>query len=78
MAKEVNLWVEIGNLCLNKALKMLKAEDIPDMGVVEGIEALVGIAVSIDTLNLRWEQAKNQSWPQAFDDRPSSRFGEES
>ncbi len=63
---------------LTKALEMLKMEDVPSDEIFGTIKALTEIAVSIDMLNLQWNQVKSQSWAHVFDNWTSSRPGEES
>lgn len=50
-----NLWEEVGNGCLAKALDLLKKETVPTAATVETVRALVETAISIDRLNLQWE-----------------------
>lgn len=51
-----SLWEQVGNRCLELAKQELNKETAPTAATVETIERLVGIAISIDTLNLRWAQ----------------------
>lgn len=62
-----NLWEEIGNECLLKALALLKSETVPTAATVETVRALVETALAIDTLNFRYDH-ENQFLPgvQAF------------
>ena len=53
--KNINLWEQVGNGCLQKADLLLKKENIPTAETVEMICRLVSTAIEIDTLNLRWE-----------------------
>lgn len=55
-----NLWEEVGNECLKKALSLLKKETVPTAGTVETVKNLVETAISIDMLNLQWMN-KSQS-----------------
>lgn len=54
-----NLWERVGNKCLSRALALLESETVPTAATAETVRALVGAAVSIDALNLRWEQQKS-------------------
>ena len=58
--EEVNLWAEVGNECLQKALSLLQKETVPTAGTVETVKNLVETAISIDMLNLQWTN-KSQS-----------------
>ena len=50
----VNLWADVGNLCLLKSISLLK--DGPcTMNTIKEVKALVEIATAIDTQNLCWE-----------------------
>lgn len=51
----INLWEKVGTACLDKAMTLLEKETIPTAATVEMVRALVEAAVSIDSLNLRWE-----------------------
>ena len=53
--KNINLWEQVGNGCLQKADLLLKKDIIPTVETVEMICRLVSAAIEIDTLNLRWE-----------------------
>jgi hypothetical protein len=63
----VNLWAEVGNLCLLKSISLLK--DGPcTMNTIKEVKALVEIATAIDTQNLCWEtkcKDKNPFVPQS-------------
>ena len=52
--KKIDLWVEIGNKCLRQANNLL--DGTPSVESVKKAKDLVEIAVSIDTLNLRWAE----------------------
>ena len=67
---ERNLWAEIGNACLLKAIAMLKDETAPAEATVGTVKELIDIAISIDMLNLRWE-AQSRYGAAAFPDRTS-------
>ena len=54
-----NLWEQVGNRCLELARQELNKETAPAAATVETVERLVGIAISIDDLNLRWEVQGN-------------------
>ncbi len=56
MEEKNNLWVQVGNKCLSHALTLLENETVPTAATVETVRGLVEIAISIDALNLRWEQ----------------------
>ncbi len=60
-----NIWHEIGNKCLEEALKMLNEKTDLTEERVKTVKELVGIAISIDTLNLHWE-AQSQFGGQVF------------
>jgi hypothetical protein len=49
-----SLWEQVGNRCLELARQELNKEAAPTAATVETVERLVGIAISIDDLNLRW------------------------
>lgn len=66
-----NLWEQVGNQCLTMAKKELDKKTTPTETTVEMVERLVGIAISIDNLNLRWAQ-QNRFGAAAFADRPFS------
>lgn len=51
-----NLWEAIGNKCLQKANEMLNDKTAPVAGTIEAVKELVGIAISIDMLTLRWAE----------------------
>ena len=53
---ETSLWAEVGEECLTKAADLLKKGTTPTAATVEVVKGLVEIAISIDDLNLRWEQ----------------------
>ncbi len=59
MEEEKNSWVQVCNKCLSHALNLLESETVPTAATVETVKGLVAIAVSIGTLNLRWEQQKS-------------------
>lgn len=50
-----NLWEEIGNECLLKALALLKSETVPTAATVESVRTLVETALAIDALNFRYD-----------------------
>ncbi len=52
--KSINLWSQIGNKCLSMALKILNDEYELANGGIDDVDQLVGIAIAIDDLNLRW------------------------
>ena len=65
--KKIDLWTEIGNKCLRYANELLDGE--PSVESVKMAKDLVEIAVSIDTLNLRWAEQNqyagvvSRGWP---------------
>lgn len=60
-----NLWEQVGNLCLQNALALLKKGTTPTAATVEMVKDLTTIAIAIDDLNRRWEQ-QNQSCAAVF------------
>lgn len=58
--KNKNLWELVGNMCLEKALTILKKENHLDVETTKVVRNLVEVAILIDSLNLQW-QAQNQS-----------------
>ena len=52
--EKVNLWEEVGNTCLKKALAILGETEQIDLAGIEKVGNLVSIAINIDTLNLNW------------------------
>lgn len=63
----VNLWAEVGNLCLLKSISLLKGSSCT-MNTIKEVKALVEIATAIDTQNLYWEtncKDKNPFVPQS-------------
>lgn len=69
--EQENLWERLGNICLSHAIALLERGTAPTVETVETAKALVEMAVSIDTLNLRWAQ-QNQCGVAVFQDRISS------
>lgn len=51
-----NLWEQVGNECLGKALNLLKSETAPTAATAETVGRLVETAIAIDALNLRWAE----------------------
>lgn len=49
---EENLWVKVGNVCLEKAHAMLEKETAPTEATVGAVCALIQAAARIDELNL--------------------------
>lgn len=49
-------WEAIGNRCLDLALTELEKATVPTAVTVETVGKLVGIAIEIDALKLRWKQ----------------------
>lgn len=56
MPEKINLWEDVGNECLRKALHILKISSDGDGMAPELVKEWVDIAISIDDLSLRWEQ----------------------
>ena len=54
--KTFDIWSDIGCRCLELARTLLLGENEINVETIDKIERLVAIAVSIDTLNLRWEE----------------------
>lgn len=69
--KSVNLWEQVGNRCLKSALAALEKETVPTAATVETVRGLIGTAISIDMLNLRWS-VQNRCGAAVFRDRLSS------
>lgn len=67
-----NLWERVANGALKHAAELLKSETAPTAATVETVEKLVRIAVTIDLVDLWWEQ-QTRSGAAAFLGRPSSR-----
>lgn len=68
--EENNLWLQVGNRCLELAKQELNQEATPTGATVETVERLVGIAIAIDDLNLRWT-AQNRYGGAAFEGHAS-------
>lgn len=68
MPDERNLWVEVGNKCLQRASELLDDKTAPAAATAETVKILVEMAISMDVLNLRWAQ-QTQSVEQALRDR---------
>jgi len=58
--KDFDLWAAVGNGCLKKAEALINEEATMTAATVEIIEKLVSIAISIDMLNLRWEEIQKR------------------
>lgn len=54
--KDDRCWAEISALCLSKAQEALEKETVPTAETVETVKQLIGIAIAIDDLNLRWAE----------------------
>lgn len=52
--KNKNLWELVGNMCLEKALTILKKENHLDVETTKVVRNLVEVAILIDSLNLQW------------------------
>ena len=68
---ESNLWEQVGNECLRRALHLLNEETAPAAATAETVKSLVETAISIDMLNLHWN-AQSQYGAAVFRDQPSS------
>ena len=53
---EENLWIQVANSSLRRAMNVIERETIPTAETVGIVKGLVDIAISIDLLNLRWEE----------------------
>lgn len=53
-AKDVNLWIEVGNRCLFHAKEMLEPCGTVSIEVAHAAAELIQAAVEIDELNRRW------------------------
>lgn len=71
--KENSLWEQVGNRCLELAKQELNKETVPTGATVETVGRLVGIAISIDDLNLRWAE-QNRYGAAAYQDQASGRL----
>lgn len=49
-----DLQLQVGNLCLEKAKKLLEKDTVPAEETVETVGKLVDVAIALDELNLRW------------------------
>lgn len=58
---QVNLWEQAGNKCLECALELLNKGTAMDMGTAMAVKDLIGAAISIDILNLRWAEQSRYS-----------------
>lgn len=67
---KLNLWEQIGNLCLDKALRALQNPTTPTAATVEAVKGLVKVAIAIDTINLRWA-AQNRFGAAGWKGQPS-------
>ena len=74
---KINLWEQVGNMCLKLAKKELERETVPTGATVETVERLIRIAISIDALNLRWAN-QNQYGAEVFSGLLLERQGGES
>ena len=59
--KNKNLWELVGNMCLEKALTILKKENHLDVETTKVVRNLVEVAILIDSLNLQWQGLKTLS-----------------
>ena len=66
-----DLWAQVGNKCLELAKIELNKKTTPTVETVEVVEHLVGIAISIDNLNLHWVQ-QTRYGAAVFSDQPFS------
>lgn len=65
---EESLWDDVCHQCLSQALILLDHEAVPTAATVETVSRLIGIAVSIDRLNLDWS-AQSRYDAAAWSDR---------
>lgn len=54
--EQVNLLEKVGNKCLEQALMLLNEKTALNADKIKAVSDLVGIAISIDALNLRWAE----------------------
>lgn len=54
--KQTDLWTEVANKCLSRALAILEANKTDGLFDSVEVQRLVQIAIAIDSLNLQWEQ----------------------
>lgn len=55
MANEMeSMWGEIQNKCLSRALDILNGQCGPYIDEIDSVDQLVGIAIAIEDLSLRW------------------------
>ena len=70
MDMQSSLWEQLGNQCLQKALKLIESETTPTDVTVRVVRELTETAIAIDSLNLRWQQ-QNRYGAAVFRGRPS-------
>lgn len=70
MDKQDNLWEQVGNKCLQQAVKLLESETTPTEATIRVVRELTKIAIAIDSLNLRWQE-QSQYGAAVFRGRPS-------
>lgn len=74
--REHNLWTRIGNKCLQKAEAVLDKETALTTEDIKTVQDLVGVATTIDHLNLLWEE-QTRYGAAVFRDRPFSQPAKE-
>lgn len=67
--KENNLWVEVGNACLRKALALLNEETAPTAATAETVALLVKTVLQLDEAHYRWQIASLSVVPHSLGDR---------
>lgn len=72
--EQANLWEKVGNKCLEHALELLDAGTILDDDKTRAVGKLVEIAISIDMLNLHWEEHKQKSRAAGLLDRQNRKI----
>lgn len=64
-----DLWMDVGNKCLEKASALLEDEAAPTAETAGAVRELVKTAIEIDLLNLRWAQ-QSRSGAAVFREKP--------
>ena len=54
--EKTNLWAQVANKCLNRALTILENSESDGLFDMVEVQRLVQIAIAIDKLNLEWEK----------------------
>ncbi|MCI9402226.1 MAG: hypothetical protein HFF04_00945 [Oscillospiraceae bacterium] len=70
--KENNLWVEVGNACLKKALALLNEETAPTAATAETVALLVKTALQLDEADYRWQIASQSAVPPIMHERATT------